>query len=117
FTLAIVVLHGSHYSVFLSPLSSTPHFPSTTLFRSVQRSEYSQQRQRRDHPPAARTEDRGRHIRRHQLGRCGDRDPRCERRGGGRDRESTRLNSSHGSNSDALLCLKKKNKGRQQHRH
>src|SRR3989337_3092631 len=36
---------------------------------------------------------------------------------GGRDRKSTRLNSSHGSISYAVFCLKKNNKQRTRHRH
>src|SRR2546429_1423639 len=33
----------------------------------------------------------------------------CAREGGGKDRKSTRLNSSHGYISYAVFCLKKKN--------
>src|SRR5208282_6899870 len=39
----------------------------------------------------------------------------CPRRGTSRDRKSTRLNSSHGSTSYAVFCLKKKKN--QQHNH
>src|SRR5207245_9427488 len=40
-----------------------------------------------------------------------------QRGGGGRDRKSTRLNSSHGSISYAVFCLKKKKKEKhEQHR-
>src|SRR5207245_7648412 len=53
-------------------------FPYTTLFRS------------RPHPPPP------------------DRGPRPDRRDNRRDRKSTRLNSSHGSISYAVFCLKKK---------
>src|SRR2546429_4741498 len=64
-------------------------FPYTTLFRSILR------RRWRERPvgPAA------------GAGR-----PRRwrARRGGGEDRKSTRLNSSHGYTSYAVFCLKKK---------
>src|SRR2546422_6236754 len=76
-------------------------FPYTTLFRS------------RDHP------DQG--IRRHRQaqlsggGRDGCQVPRIQYGGplapqAGRDRKSTRLNSSHGYISYAVFCLKKKKK-------
>src|SRR6266536_3944244 len=55
-------------------------FPYTTLFRS------------RPGPPGKRRRRRGEH------------------RGGGRDRKSTRLNSSHEWISYAVFCLKKKKK-------
>src|SRR2546422_3580251 len=60
-------------------------FPSTTLFRSVSLEE---------HVPAGGCVE--------QPG-VGDRFPRI-----GRDRKSTRLNSSHGYISYAVFCLKKK---------
>src|SRR5437588_8544984 len=64
-------------------------FPYTTLFRS-------------SHTPRARTTTGGLHE--------------CEVRDG-RDRKSTRLNSSHTVISYAVFCLKKKNKHRiEQHR-
>src|SRR5690348_18022222 len=40
----------------------------------------------------------------------GDREPSAPPFGRGRDRKSTRLNSSHPSNSYAVFCLKKKKK-------
>src|SRR5688572_30913986 len=60
--------------------TSSPLFPYTTLFRSRQR--------RLDRPGG---------------GRLGG-----DRRGDGRDRKSTRLNSSHSQTSYAVFCLKKK---------
>src|SRR2546422_5260303 len=66
-------------------------FPYTTLFRSPDQRK-SGGRQRR---------------------RCGTSRPAHDRnpeRGGGEDRKSTRLNSSHGYISYAVFCLKKKKK-------
>src|SRR3712207_7732445 len=63
-------------------------FPYTTLFRSS-----------------------GRHDRRVTVGPCsGDESAARMRRaaGGGQDRKSTRLNSSHANISYAVFCLKKK---------
>src|SRR2546422_7847524 len=62
-------------------------FPYTTLFRS----------------PRGRDPDH-----RRRIDRRGD--ARRVLRGGGRDRKSTRLNSSHGYISYAVFCLKKKKK-------
>src|SRR3989442_10517467 len=87
-------------------------FPYTTLFRSG------------DHAPGdARSAGRGWSGRRHGAGRAGGADlsilgpaERPEGRGirsrnpQGRDRKSTRLNSSHVRISYAVFCLKKKNK-------
>src|SRR5207247_11211070 len=84
-------------------------FPYTTLFRSRRR---RQDLARRLHPD--RRPNQGRYqVRRRVdlLGRARERgdgpsqDPR-----GGRDRKSTRLNSSHEWISYAVFCLKKKNK-------
>src|SRR5438876_6796436 len=50
--------------------------------------------------------DRRRRLRRRRTG-CGAR-PRSAQPGGGVDRKSTRLNSSHPSISYAVFCLKKK---------
>src|SRR5258705_6879868 len=69
-------------------------FPYTTLFRSLPR---HRQRQA-DHEDGA-----GAGL--HQLLRERDRGRRLER---GRDRKSTRLNSSHLGISYAVFCLKKK---------
>src|SRR5258705_9008072 len=62
-------------------------FPYTTLFRSARR--------------AARGRRDGRAVRRHDAGRA-------RVRQAGRDRKSTRLNSSHLGISYAVFCLKKK---------
>src|SRR5438128_9858986 len=67
-------------------------FPYTTLFRSVARRLTPLRGARR----------RGGHRR--QAGRMDGN----ARRDGARDRKSTRLNSSHGSISYAVFCLKKK---------
>src|SRR2546427_2684642 len=68
-------------------------FPYTTLFRS-------RQRRQRDGVP----EHRGAHPRDDVLG-----GKPLEAAGGhGRDRKSTRLNSSHSQISYAVFCLKKK---------
>src|SRR5438034_2536125 len=66
-------------------------FPYTTLFRSVSAAD----RQRHDPAGAGRRET---------LSRAGQ-----IHRGGGGDRKSTRLNSSHTVISYAVFCLKKKN--------
>src|SRR5690625_5623380 len=70
------------------PLS--PLFPSTTLFRSP--------RADRWHRPRHRPRREGR----------GDRQRSRASRDPGRDRKSTRLNSSHVAISYAVFCLKKK---------
>src|SRR2546422_8209321 len=75
-------------------------FPYTTLFRSRRRGEQPDQRER---------------ALLHQRfefgigagGKVGEEEPR-HAGGGGLDRKSTRLNSSHGYNSYAVFCLKKK---------
>src|SRR3712207_7164648 len=66
-------------------------FPYTTLFRSRGR-------------PAASARDGHREYRDVQAGRLDDR----LHAQGGRDRKSTRLNSSHANISYAVFCLKKK---------
>src|SRR2546427_7423751 len=77
-------------------------FPYTTLFRSVA-----------PRPPAAQSAEHGDHA----APRLRDRGgvphllrPRARGREGvaGRDRKSTRLNSSHSQISYAVFCLKKK---------
>src|SRR6266571_8236408 len=77
--------HGSHVSFFFLMIRRPPRstlFPYTTLFRS-----------------RATARDRSRRLLSTSWGGL--------RRG---DRKSTRLNSSHMSNSYAVFCLKKKNK-------
>src|SRR5258708_32806401 len=71
-------------------------FPYTTLFRS------------RRNPRAGRGESR--HRRRRRPGPDARRTPssRGGAADGGRDRKSTRLNSSHQIISNAVFCLKKK---------
>src|SRR5687768_18323914 len=68
-------------------------FPYTTLFRS--RKEHDQEGRHGVHGVHGRGTSRGEGAR-----------PRAE--GGGADRKSTRLNSSHGYISYAVFCLKKK---------
>src|SRR6266481_8901797 len=71
-------------------------FPYTTLFRS--------------------RPDRHRLLRQQQPGCCDRRGHAVHghhRREAGRDRKSTRLNSSHSSISYAVFCLKKKKKKRE----
>src|SRR5207253_8574363 len=88
----------------------SPLFPYTTLFRSDRC---------RPRPPRARARSTPRRIARHRA-RVGLRRrarPRARRRGrplprGGRDRKSTRLNSSHVAISYAVFCLKKKKKNK-----
>src|SRR5437764_10108290 len=70
-------------------------FPYTTLFRSSERSAHHQEQSRRFGSPL----DASRF--RHGRGR---------RDAVGRDRKSTRLNSSHRCISYAVFCLKKKKK-------
>src|SRR3712207_7889987 len=88
-------------------------FPYTTLFRSPRGREGGPRRRQRPpvhrggaggllpHPPGARA-----------VGRCLPGGPRAARApahgGGGQDRKSTRLNSSHANISYAVFCLKKK---------
>src|SRR2546422_4237655 len=104
-------------------------FPYTTLFRShwICRAAISTRR-------SSATDWLGRRSGGHREGpRLGQRDGRggpaaqeaaggrpdartTERRRTDRDRKSTRLNSSHGYNSHAVFCLKKKNKHVETHR-
>src|SRR3712207_8048199 len=74
-------------------------FPYTTLFRSRGAKERTRdtpdQRDLRHPRPRLRVEPRGRADTRRQARR-------------GRDRKSTRLNSSHANISYAVFCLKKK---------
>src|SRR3712207_7383390 len=79
-------------------------FPYTTLFRSDLGAFEGRKgaRDRRDGSDAT-------------MGHSGDgrrsrRAPRERNLGGGRDRKSTRLNSSHANISYAVFCLKKKKK-------
>src|SRR5438128_7445434 len=80
-------------------------FPYTTLFRSPRglgEAPYAAPRGVRGHA-AARRHRRGSHLRSAEAAR-----PH-------RDRKSTRLNSSHGSISYAVFCLKKKKNIDNQH--
>src|SRR5207245_8835175 len=86
-----VSLHFSYYLFFFFMIPRPPRstlFPYTTLFRSRSRTYAAPSRGRRFHPPSRSSAS-------------------CSRRG---DRKSTRLNSSHGSISYAVFCLKKKKK-------
>src|SRR2546429_5943853 len=74
-------------------------FPYTTLFRSPRGARGRPARGGGDEPAERPHHRRPAPLRRRQRG---ERDPR------GRDRKSTRLNSSHGYISYAVFCLKKK---------
>src|SRR5205809_5530217 len=76
----------SLFFLMILPPPSFTLFPYTTLFRSL-----------------VRHEDRGVALHPREV------DERPAQRGRGQDRKSTRLNSSHGYISYAVLCLKKKN--------
>src|SRR3712207_8115321 len=73
-------------------------FPYTTLFRSKARRMHDQRVEAR--PPLGRIDSRHRLLARRIGGEAVD--------GFGRDRKSTRLNSSHANISYAVFCLKKK---------
>src|SRR5690349_23553215 len=98
----------SFLSIIRRPPQS-PLFPYTTLFRSIffhivarREREVVRQRQRlveRGASPALPDLDRF---------RCLARGPQTKRSRSGRDRKSTRLNSSHVEISYAVFCLKKK---------
>src|SRR5204862_7088624 len=81
--LAAIIL--SFYFLLIRPAPRSTLFPYTTLFRSRHR------------------KPRG------QWQNAGNSQQKPSR-GGGRDRKSTRLNSSHVEISYAVFCLKKKNK-------
>src|SRR5258707_10959000 len=75
-------------------------FPYTTLFRS-------------DQLDRRRTERRGSSLRHEALhAAIPDAKTWCSRFSHGRDRKSTRLNSSHANISYAVFCLKKKKSSR-----
>src|SRR5690606_41733551 len=98
------------FSLILRPPRSTL-FPYTTLFRSHGHrvAHAAERRQRRGADPL------GGRLRRDQFGMVGlELDELAHERvvlgvGDGRDRKSTRLNSSHVKISYAVFCLKKKN--------
>src|SRR3712207_7907232 len=77
-------------------------FPYTTLFRSVRAQGLRAERDRHRQPPGGRHRDGAHRPGGAGGGREGLRPP------GGRDRKSTRLNSSHANISYAVFCLKKK---------
>src|SRR3712207_6905530 len=81
-------------------------FPYTTLFRSRHDRRPAARPRRRHAARAARPAEDGAPLR-------GGRGVRALGRKGapGRDRKSTRLNSSHANISYAVFCLKKKKKG------
>src|SRR3712207_8673022 len=88
-------------------------FPYTTLFRSAVEQVHGRRREQiggGQVPGLVGRERRG------KAGRVDTRDPEPVviaahvRRGGRRDRKSTRLNSSHANISHAVFCLKKKTK-------
>src|SRR5687768_18294780 len=94
-----------------SPTTDIHPFPYTTLFRSGGTAASDDQGRAPDGPRGGRA---GRVIpRRRAPGAAGAGEPAGERsqvHAVGRDRKSTRLNSSHGYISYAVFCLKKKNK-------
>src|SRR5207245_11032518 len=109
----LVHLYYQHFFVLTPRPPTSPLFPYTTLFRSRR-------------CPCGRVASGGLVpplLRRPGTGRAASagRDPvperkrpalrllRARHRGQPRDRKSTRLNSSHGSISYAVFCLKKKN--------
>src|SRR3712207_8963330 len=73
-------------------------FPYTTLFRS-RRAARAGAHRRRDRPRRPEDRARGEAV----VLRC-----RRQPEGAGRDRKSTRLNTSHANISYAVFCLKKK---------
>src|SRR5207245_9884932 len=105
--LSVLLLHTSFLFSFLRPPPTSTLFPYTTLFRSTSASVpegcvktqdpewYAQQ--------AAKLRDE---LQRRQAQLNGFRQAIEDVR----DRKSTRLNSSHGSISYAVFCLKKKKK-------
>src|SRR5207245_10842958 len=99
-SVTVVVYHLRHglRPVFLYMIRPQPRstlFPYTTLFRSEELR--SREANAAGHQPA----------RRGHVGGGPEGNEPMEPRGG-RDRKSTRLNSSHGSISYAVFCLKKK---------
>src|SRR5437868_11587706 len=97
-----------HQQVHL-PTRSSP-FPYTTLFRSAVRglqiagqNDPHATHARQDEPGQDDQRDAGPEIASHQADAALDRSERTHA-----DRKSTRLNSSHVSNSYAVFCLKKK---------
>src|SRR5256885_9889802 len=76
-------------------------FPYTTLFRSRERDDECGHEYRRQHVHSGQPQTADRDVRVERL-RISERT--------GRDRKSTRLNSSHLVISYAVFCLKKKNK-------
>src|SRR5437667_10801918 len=91
-SLCLVLLSFFFFLMIQRPPRSTL-FPYTTLFRSIQRS----------CPLGPKCRDGVLGHGRGHLGLFGD---------GGKDRKSTRLNSSHITISYAVFCLKKKKKQR-----
>src|SRR5207245_10621612 len=88
------------------PPPSTTLFPYTTLFRSVHH------QRERDGGGDGAAEPLHRACAHEEALRVGQ--AAGQRREGEEDRKSTRLNSSHGSISYAVFCLKKKKNKKQQ---
>src|SRR3712207_8051374 len=88
-------------------------FPYTTLFRSEWEGSFSRPRILVASFREGGLPDGGRAVAssdtRKGIPRCGA-NRRCFPEGTGRDRKSTRLNSSHANISYAVFCLKKKKK-------
>src|SRR5207245_10814553 len=105
--ISLCLLHTTHVIVsliFLRPPISPP-FPYTTLFRSA----HPRRRERSGRRPGGRA-PAGRRLPRNGPGQSRRIHRDCPGPFRGRDRKSTRLNSSHGSISYAVFCLKKKKK-------
>src|SRR5207245_7117442 len=98
----------------LRPSPGLPLFPYTTLFRSRRVARLDRREMNRAHRDRAQIEHGERHAnqRRIQAQRVTTGLDHLDvlSRGLMRDRKSTRLNSSHGSISYAVFCLKKKTK-------
>src|SRR5207245_11521553 len=105
----------AYSSAVIRPPPTLPSFPYTTLFRSPDRQPCGGVREISWHARARLGTDPRRRTRRggwrppRPAGRAVPRERRGERPLAPlRDRKSTRLNSSHGSISYAVFCLKKK---------
>src|SRR3712207_9001072 len=85
-------------------------FPYTTLFRSRDGREEGEQRRRVAEEQGHEQRAAGRRGPRAPLAAAPGRLLRGRDERAGRDRKSTRLNSSHANISYAVFCLKKKNK-------
>src|SRR2546422_11620370 len=97
FSLSAVTLIFFFFFLMIRRPPRSTLFPYTTLFRSRP-------------PPRGSHRSAARRFR-ERVERSG-----CQASGRGRDRKSTRLNSSHGYISYAVFCLKKKKKKKVNHK-